>query len=32
VGLAALSAGETLDEVMARADAALLDAKRMRRT
>jgi diguanylate cyclase (GGDEF)-like protein len=30
VGLAALAAGETLDEVLARADAALLDAKRTR--
>ena len=30
VGLAALAAGETLDEVLARADAALLDAKRRR--
>jgi len=32
VGLAALAAGETLDEVLARADAALLDAKRRRAT
>jgi diguanylate cyclase (GGDEF)-like protein len=30
VGLAALAAGETLEEVLARADAALLDAKRRR--
>ena len=30
VGLAALAGGETLEEVMARADAALLDAKRRR--
>lgn len=30
VGLAALAAGETLDDVMSRADAALLDAKKGR--
>jgi PleD family two-component response regulator len=30
VGLAALAAGETLEEVMARADAALLEAKKRR--
>ncbi|MHB8892811.1 MAG: hypothetical protein ACYC65_12290 [Candidatus Limnocylindrales bacterium] len=30
VGLAALGTGETLDQLVARADAALLDAKRAR--